>query len=146
MPGFLPDSNCLIAVVSPWHAHHLDAQAEIGRRLDRGETMFLAAPSLLEAYSVLTRVPVPYRIRPAEAAEVLEANFLTAGTVVALDAPSYRALLERAARQGIAGGRVYDAVLAACAERSGVDTLLTFNEGHLSRLTDPRIAIVVPGR
>lgn len=142
----MPDSNCLIAIVSPWHVHHLAAQAEVGRRLDHGETMFLAAPALVEAYAVLTRLPIPLRISPTEAHRVLEANFLAVGTIVTLDDRSYRTLLDRSASDGIAGGRIYDAVIALCAERAGVKVFVTFNEDDFAGLVAPGIDIVVPGR
>jgi predicted nucleic acid-binding protein len=144
--AFLPDSTCLVAVVSPWHQHHHAAQAELGRRLDRGEAMFLAAPALIEAYSVLTRLPPPYRLSPAEAHHLLQTNFVSEGTVVALDERAYLDLLRRAALDGIAGGRTYDAVIAACAVGANVQALLTFNEQDFSGLTPPGLAIVVPGR
>lgn len=146
MAAFLPDSNCLVAVVSPWHPHHHAAQTELGRRLDHGEVMFLAAPALIEAYSVLTRLPPPYRLSPAEAHHLLQTNFVSEGTVVALDERAYLDLLRRAARDGIAGGRTYDAVIAACAVRANVQAFLTFNEQHFSGLTPPGLTIVVPGR
>lgn len=142
----MPDSNCLIAIVSPWHVHHRAAQSEVGQRLDRGETMFLAGPSLVETYAVLTRLPLPLRISPAEAIRVLETNFLATGTIVTLDRHSYRTLLNRSARDGIAGGRLYDAVIALCAERAPVQVLVTFNEDHFSGVLPPEIEIVVPGR
>jgi predicted nucleic acid-binding protein len=57
MTGFMPDSNCIVAAVSAWHEHYERAGAEIERRLTRGENLLLAAHSLVEAYSVLTRLP-----------------------------------------------------------------------------------------
>ena len=57
MPGFLADTTCIVAALREWHEHYEPAAAEIERRRARGETMFLAAPSLIETYSVLTRLP-----------------------------------------------------------------------------------------
>lgn len=108
--------------------------------------MRLAAAALIEAYSVLTRLPAPFRVSPGEAQRLLAGSFLDIGTTIALDGRAYRALLDRAARDGISGGRIYDAVIAASAERAKVDALLTFNVGHFSGLTAAGIAIVVPGR
>lgn len=65
--------------------------------------------------------------------------------VVALDARSYRILLHRAPKEMIGGGRVYDAVIAGCAAKAKVDTLLTFNDADFLSL-GKTLRIVVPGQ
>ena len=45
MPGFLPDTSCMVAALCGWHEHHVRAAAEINRRLDTKETMIVAAPA-----------------------------------------------------------------------------------------------------
>jgi predicted nucleic acid-binding protein len=146
VPTFVPDSNCLIAVMSAWHEHHGAATAEIDRRLDARETMALAAPALVEAYAVLTRLPAPHRLSAADAMQLLDTNFVRHGTVIALDAARYLDVLRALVEHRIAGGRSYDAVIAACAEHAGADVLITFDEHDFTGLTGPGLAIVVPRR
>jgi len=55
----MPDTNCMVALLLPWHEHHARAKAETERRLDDGEILVLAAHTLVEAYTVLTRLPAP---------------------------------------------------------------------------------------
>lgn len=107
--------------------------------------MLLAAPALMEAYSVLTRLPPPYRISPAESLRLLEANFVAAGEILAPDADDYLALMRRCAAEGIQGGQVYDAVIAACARRAQPITLLTFNERHFQPFSAWGLAVAAPG-
>ncbi len=145
MSSFLPDANCMVAAVSQWHVHHADAIAEIDRRLHDSETMMLAAHAVIEAYSVLTRMPRPYRASPREAHRLIASNFLRHATVLSLDSEAYMRLLDRWARHGIAGGRIYDAVIAACAQSAGVSVLLTFNERHFRQFASINMRIVVPG-
>ena len=57
MPGFLPDTDCMVAAVSAQHQHHERAESEVNRRLAADEPMFVATPTLVEAYAVLTRMP-----------------------------------------------------------------------------------------
>lgn len=64
--------------------------------------------------------------------------------LIALDAGSYRRLLQSAPSQQVAGGRTYDAVIVACALAGGADTLLTFNEAHFRSLAGGTIHIAVP--
>ena len=53
---FLPDTSCLVAAVCSWHEHHQATSAELSRRVEHGEVLVLAAPALVEAYAVLTRL------------------------------------------------------------------------------------------
>jgi predicted nucleic acid-binding protein len=142
--AFLPDTSCMIAAVCSWHEHHEAAANEIERRLAGRARMFVAAPALIEAYAVLTRLPPPHRLSPQTALTLLESNFLKLATVVALAAKSYEALLLGAPKNNVAGGRVYDAVIGACAEQGKVSTVLTFNAGDFAALGQ-HYEIVVPG-
>lgn len=64
--------------------------------------------------------------------------------IVALDGPAYVDLLDRMVSRGFTGGRIYDAVIAACAERAGVSSLLTFSVAHFRSLVGPGIEVVTP--
>ncbi len=145
MAAFLLDTSCMVATVCGWHEHHHRAEQEIERRLGQGETLLVAAPALVEAYAVLTRLPSPHRLSPADALALLEANFMRPARLVALDGKSYRSLLRRAPHEGIAGGQAYDAVIAACALKASGVTLLTFNPGHFSPFARRGLQVVVPG-
>jgi predicted nucleic acid-binding protein len=124
---------------------HAAVAAEVDRRLAGGESMVLAAHTLAETYAVLTSLPPPRRLSPRDARVLIERNFVqVAEQAVALDGPAYVELLGRMASQGVSGGRIYDAVIAACAERAGVATLLTFNVAHFRSLVGPRIEVVAP--
>lgn len=135
----------MVAAVSRWHQHHAAAAREIRQRLGRGEAMVVAAPTLVETYSVLTRLPTPLRVSAAEALTLVEANFLEGRELVALEGEAYVRLLRQAAADGVAGGAIYDAVVAACALAARVDALLTFNERHFLAFAGRGMEIVVPG-
>jgi predicted nucleic acid-binding protein len=134
----------MVPAVLSWHEHHPATAAEIGRRLTRGEPMYVAAPALVEAYAVLTRLPAPHRLSPSDALALLDGSFVNGGRLLALDAAAYRQVLHRAPAEGIAGGRTYDAVIANCALRAKVSTLLTFNERHFLSFAAQGWAIAVP--
>jgi predicted nucleic acid-binding protein len=106
--------------------------------------MIVAAPALIETYSVLTRLPAPYRLSAEVALGVVEANFLRGAKIVALEAEAYRTLLRGAPAAGVSGGLTYDAVIAACARKEKVRTVLTLNESHFRRFADPDLLVVVP--
>ncbi len=146
MPGFLPDTSCMVAAVCAWHERHREAIGEIDRRLRAAEPMLIAAPAAVESYAVLTRLPPPHRVSPASALELIEGSFMEHGQVIALDERAYRDLVRRLASAGIAGGRTYDAVIAECALRERDVTLLTFNADDFKAFGDRGLAVVVPGR
>jgi predicted nucleic acid-binding protein len=107
--------------------------------------MYVAAPALIETCSVHTRFPTPVRLAPAVAFKLIEASFIEKGEVVALDAHAYVRSLSEAPDQGLTGGRLTDAVIAACANSIGAITLLTFNERHFRQFSSEQLNIVVPG-
>ena len=134
----------MVAVLSSWHEYHERACHEVENRLDRKQGMIVAGPALIETYSVLTRLPAPHRIAPVDALRLLEHNFIQNAEVITLGGPAYGILLREAARDAVSGGRVYDAVIAACARKARVHALLTLNEKHFAPFADGNMEIVVP--
>lgn len=140
---FAVDTNCIVAVVSPWHVHHAAALGECGRRLDGGERMVVPASALIEAYAVLTRLPMPRRLDARDAMTLLDANFLEQGQVCGPDPLRAPDLLRQCVDAGIAGGRTYDRMIAEAARDAGATVLLTFNGRHFEP-APPGLAIVEP--
>lgn len=134
----------MVAAMCSWHENHERAATAIAERWKLKQTMVVAAPALIESYSVLTRLPAPHRLAPADALTLLEANFVLSATLIALTAANYRSLLQQAPGAGVAGGRIYDGVIAACARKANVQVLLTFNEIHFLSFADDDLQIVVP--
>lgn len=143
-PRFLPDTSCIVAAVSGWHSDHESTVSEIHRRLTDGEELIAAAPALVEAYAVLTRLPAPHRLIPADALRVIETGFMTNRRVVTLASPDYVRLLRTAPSVEVFGGRTYDAVIALCALKARATCLLTLNENHFRRWESEHLRIVVP--
>lgn len=106
-----PDSSVVIAAFSSWNQHHEAAVEALGDARD------LVAHAELESYSVLTRLPEPLRMEPKVVAEYLREDF--PGKRMALPESERRALVERFARLSIAGGAVYDGMVAATAAHHG---------------------------
>ncbi len=81
-----------------------------------GQDVALAGHALAETYSVLTRLPGDARLAPADAARLLAARF---PKPLVLSSSRSRKLPHTLARLGIAGGAVYDALVALAAEEHG---------------------------
>lgn len=142
---YLPDTSCLVALLCSWHEHHAATLKEMNHRKRSGETVVLAAHSLVETFAVLTRIPYPYRLSEKDAWELLAANF-SKSEVVALTSRQYWGVLKMCRDSGISGGQIYDAVIAQCARRAKANLLLTWNLGHFLPFRDKDLIVEQPGQ
>jgi toxin FitB len=81
-----------------------------------GQDVALSGHALAETYSVLTRLPGDARLAPADAARLLNARF---GPPFMLSRSLARKLPDTLSRLGLAGGAVYDALVALAAKEHG---------------------------
>lgn len=84
----------------------------------------------LEFYSVATRLPPEFRIAPADAVQLLEEEVFGRMAVHDLPAADRLPMLRAAARDAIAGGRIYDAHIADVARAVGAAVVVTDNRRH----------------
>jgi toxin FitB len=82
----------------------------------RGQEVALSGHALAETYSVLTRLPGDARLAPADAARLLNARFASPFVVSRSLAGK---LPDTLSGLGIAGGAVYDALVALAAKEHG---------------------------
>jgi predicted nucleic acid-binding protein len=136
------DTSVVVAALLGWHEKH-----EVARKaLERGlvaERLVLPAPTLIESYAVMTRLPSPHRLSPADAAALLHDTFAEVSTV-ALDGGEVWKLIDDLETTQVAGGRSYDWHILACARKAGAARLLTLNERDFLALGDTKIEIVRP--
>lgn len=144
MPRVAIDSSVLIALVCGWHQHHEAATSMIEDRLRGGAALVVPAHALLESYAVLTRLPAPHRVAPADALALLDGNFRRGVEVVALTADRVWDLLDGAPRAGIHGGRTYDAAIAMAARRGRAGELVTLNRRHFEGFADAALRVTSP--
>ncbi len=143
MSSYLLDTSCLVAAICSWHRHHEATRREIERRYTAGEELVLSAHSLAETFSVLTRLPEPHRLSPEDALALIEANWEET-RLVALTAQDYIATLRRCRDASIGGGAVYDALIAACARKAHVATLVTWDVADFERFLEEEPMVKAP--
>jgi len=105
------DSSILIAALQERHAAHESASAV----MQRGQIR-LPVHVLAETYSTLTGGRVKPRTHPRTAAAALQR---LPGSPSALSAAGYLATIRQIAEQGLVGGAVFDALVAATAREAG---------------------------
>lgn len=113
------DTSVVTAAALVWEESHASAAAAVA-----GRRVALPTHVAIETYSVLTRLPRPRRLPPAAALAHLRENFES--RLLELSAAGYQRLLQLAEDETIAGGAIYDAVVAATAIEHGA-TLLTLD-------------------
>jgi predicted nucleic acid-binding protein len=128
------DTSLLVAAVVEGHSAHAVAFSWLQRVKDKADAGVVAAHSLAELYSILTRLPVRPSISPEMAREVITVNVLDICEVVALSAADYVTLLTHLAGLKIAGGAVYDALLLHAARKADVDQVVTLNPHDFRRV------------
>ena len=110
------DTSLVVALFASWHEAHESAREAVPAEVH------LPAHVLLESYSVLTRLPPPHRAAADIVQEFLRRRFEP--ELLTLPASGHRLLLDTAAAEGLSGGSIYEALVAAAAGHAGA-TLLT---------------------
>jgi predicted nucleic acid-binding protein len=141
------DSSILVAGLLPWHENYEGARRVLRTFLGKGEDPeeerpILPAHALLEAYSVMTRMPAPFRVPPAQAFDLLESLVRNKAAVVQLSSKDAWSLLERLPKNDVTGGSVYDAAIAEAALRGGAQQLFTLNVRHFQRVAPADLKIL----
>jgi predicted nucleic acid-binding protein len=99
----------------------------------------------LEFFSVSTRLPAEFRLPAADAAQLVEQEVFQRMTVHDLPAAERLAMLKAAARDGTAGGRIYDAHIADIARSAGAAVVVTDNRRHFMAALRHGIRVETPG-
>lgn len=105
------DTSVAIPLLVQTHSAH----AAVVRWWD-GRALALGGHAIAETYAVLTRLPGDLRVAPADAARLLRERF---GSPLLLSPETSERLPEVLSQLGIAGGAVYDALVALAASEHG---------------------------
>ncbi len=137
------DSSVLVAAFYGQHVRHEASLAAIATASKK--TACCAAHTLAEVYSVMTRLPVRPRISPEQGLLFVE-SIRERFSVVALSEKEVYEVIAAAAEYGVGGGKIYDAMILRCAEKSKAEAIYTWNlddfrllaaEGTAERLRTP---------
>lgn len=137
------DSSILIAAIIEPHPKHAQALSWLIRAKDNEFDLIVSAHSLLEVYSVLTKAPFQPNITPETAKRLIDVNIKKNATIQCLDESDYFNLLDTISSQNLKGGIVYDALIYACAKKSKVQKIVTYNIKDFSQINiDDSIEII----
>ncbi len=128
------DTSVLIAALIESHPMHEKAFPWMKKAKAKAFETVVASHTLAELYAVLSTLPIKPRIAPGVAWRLIYENVETIGKVISLTSAEYRAVIKRISELGLAGGIVYDALIAKVAQKANVERLLTFNSDHFKRV------------
>jgi Predicted nucleic acid-binding protein, contains PIN domain len=146
VPATALDTSVIISGVLSWHEHHQAASAALLNLLESRSEIVLPLHTLVESYSVMTRLPPPHRVSSRDAVDILEGSFRDRSTLIGLAGNEGWDLIKNLDHSSITGGMSYDGLILACAMKGGAQRLLTFNRAHFERIRNKGIEIVVPGQ
>jgi toxin FitB len=106
------DTSVAVPLLVRSHQHHADVVRWWG-----GQEFTLSGHALPETYSVLTRLPGDARLSAPDAARLLDARFTTPLT---LSGQAAREVHVTLSGLGVAGGAVYDGLVALAAKEHGM--------------------------
>jgi predicted nucleic acid-binding protein len=125
------DTSVLLAGLIDVGPQSAPAQTLLHAVAEKGvESPATAWHCCLEFFSVATRLPAEFRLQPADAVTLLEQEVFARMAVHDLPAAGRLPMLATAARDGIGGGRIYDAHIAEVARAAGAAVIVTDNRRH----------------
>lgn len=133
------DTSVLVAAFWGNHVHHLSSATRLGAASKKQSACGMH--SLAEVYAVMTALPVKPMIPPEQAMLFVD-DARARLTAVSLTEEEYIETIQKAAERGFTGGRVYDALLLACAAKVKAQTIYTWNVKHFQAIAPdlaPRI-------
>lgn len=136
------DTSVVVAAVHANHPLHLASARWLDAAVDAHDVV-VAHHSILEAYSVLTRLPAPYRISPSEAETVLLETVEENARIAPFTAQAMWEFISGFVAVPAAGGAAYDAFIIRLLGEAGADAIATYNVDDFRRLA-PSMRIADP--
>lgn len=127
------DTSVLVAAFEVSHPRHTVCLPWLQQSQTEQIQGLIATHTLAEVYAVLTRLPVRPRIFPELAQRLITEN-LERFEVIPLTTEDYQSVLAQMVNLNLTGGGIYDALIAQAAVKAEVNTLLTLNPNHFTRL------------
>jgi predicted nucleic acid-binding protein len=125
------DTSVMIAAFWGDHADH-DASLRVFAEATL-QTAACGMHSLAEVYATMTALPVRPLLAP-EQVYLFVQQISERLSTVGLQEAEYLKTIRELADRGFASGRVYDALLLACARKSQAETIYTWNVKHFRQI------------
>ena len=128
------DTSMIVAALVDTHPMHERAFPWFKRSKAKEFELIIAGHTLAELYAVLSTLPIKPRISPSVTWRLIHENIESTAKIVSLTPTEYISIIRRMSDLGMAGGIIYDALIAKVAQKSKVERLITLNIEHFKRV------------
>ncbi|MBE3128243.1 MAG: PIN domain-containing protein [Actinobacteria bacterium] len=136
------DTSVLVAAVVNAHPKHANCLPWLQKVKKKEIEGIISVHSLIEIYSILTKLPLSPRINPALALNLIKENILEDFELVTYGKKDYINLLDELSRGNIAGGASYDGLILNAAKKVTADKILTLNVNDFIRVCPQLVRII----
>ena len=127
------DTSLIIAGLVESHPMHKRAFPWLKRAKANEFELIVASHTLAELYAVLSALPIKPRITPLIVRKLIIENIEPNSKFISLTPGEYKSVIKQISELGLAGGIIYDALIAKVAQKSRVERLLTLNIDDFNR-------------
>ena len=136
------DTSVLVAAFVNAHPRHTNCLPWLQKVKKKEIEGIISVHSLIEIYSILTKLPLSPRINPALALNLIKENILEDFELVTYGKKDYINLLDELSRGNIAGGASYDGLILNAAKKVTADKILTLNVNDFIRVCPQLVKII----
>ena len=136
------DTSVLVAAFVNAHPKHENCLPWLQKVKKKEIEGIISVHSLIETYSILTKLPLSPRINPALALSLIKENILEDFELVTYGKKDYINLLDELSSGNIAGGASYDGLILNAAKKVTADKILTLNVNDFIRVCPQLVRII----
>ena len=136
------DTSVLVAAFVNAHPRHANCLPWLQKVKKKEIEGIISVHSLIEIYSILTKLPLSPRINPALALNLIKENILEDFELVTYGKKDYINLLDELSHDNITGGASYDGLILNAAKKVTADKILTLNVNDFIRVCPQLVRII----
>ena len=129
------DTNVIIAAFINSHPGHRRSLPWLQKAVNKKIEGFVSVHSLIEVYSVITRLPLSPKISTDLALKLIKENILSSFKLITYSPRDYIDLLVSLEKNNISGGASYDGLIIWAAGKSKADKIITLNVNDFIRVS-----------
>jgi predicted nucleic acid-binding protein len=129
------DTNVVVAAFINSHPAHNRALPWLQKAVKKQIEGLISVHSLIEIYSVITRLPLSPKISTDLALKLIKENILNSFKLITYSSGDYIDLLTSLEKNNISGGASYDGLILWAAVKSRADKIITLNVDDFIRVS-----------
>ena len=129
------DTSVVVAAFINFHPAHNRSLSWLQKAVKKQIEGLVSVHSLIEIYSVITRLPLSPKIGTDLALKLIRENILNNFKLITYNSEDYIDLLDSMEKNNISGVASYDGLILRAAEKSKADKIITLNVNDFIRVS-----------